>query len=34
MLRRLGLFGPKVGEIIRDWGKLLNEHDVYPLPDL
>ena len=35
MLRRLGLFGPKEGEIIGYWGKLLNEHDnVYSLPDI
>jgi hypothetical protein len=35
VLRRLDLFEPKVGEILRDWGKLLNEHDnVYSLPDI
>jgi len=35
VLRISGLFGPKAGEIIREWGKLLNEHDnVYSLPDI
>jgi len=35
VLRRSFLFGPKAGEIIREWGKLLNEHDnAYSSPDI